>query len=162
MNSHLQWSRAAVGLTILILLAVAPLTASAAPLSGLMKDTGLNCSGPDNNGVYSVQFDGDNAPIVQVHIMVTGEDVFQSAFIFSRVASVEDTRKWDPAVFPWLLDRSANLVRGNFALAGEGKAVIYVDHVPLNGLTGPALRKFISFAAVIVDDAYPKVKNYVK
>lgn len=136
--------------------------ARAASLDALMRATGLKYQGPVDDGLYSVLFEGDNVPTVEILITTMGEGVFEHAMIFSRVISVPSVGSWDAAVFPWLLERPSELVRGHFILLDDGKMVIYGDNVPLAGLEGSSLREHVALAAVIVDDIYPKVKNYVK
>ncbi|MEN6641956.1 MAG: hypothetical protein ABFE08_05875, partial [Armatimonadia bacterium] len=87
---------------------------------------------------------------------------FQTVCLFSRVIKVDDVRKWDVAVFPWLLERPGELPHGSFLLADEGRQVIYLDRFPLSGLDSASLGKFIAVAVLVVDDTYPKLKNYVK
>jgi hypothetical protein len=140
-------------------LLVAP---ASADLGSLMKDTGLHCGGPNDQGVYDLAFDGDNVPTIQVAVAVLGEGAFQSVNIFSRVVKVDDASKWDQAAFPWLLERQGELNSGCFILGDQARQLVFLARVPLAGLDGPTLKEYINFTALVVDDTYPKVKAYVK
>lgn len=161
MMTHLRL-RVLVPILALAVVGALGAPASAASLDELMRASGLKYMGPTEKGLYGVLYEGENTSTVEVRIVTMGEGVFQNAMIFGRVVSVPSADKWDTAVFPWLLERPSELIRGHFILLDEGKLVLYTDNVPLAGLDGPSLRKYIALAAAIIDDAYPKVKGYVK
>ncbi|MEN6643881.1 MAG: hypothetical protein ABFE08_15705, partial [Armatimonadia bacterium] len=62
-------------LTIALALALGSLLAvpaSAASLAELMRNSGIKYSGPDSNGVYQIEYDGDNVPLIQVNVALAG------------------------------------------------------------------------------------------
>jgi len=154
---------------VLCIAAVLPGIAAAAPagdaqtasqIESLMKGTGLRYALIDGDRAQVV-FDGTNLPQIVLHVGTAGEGPLRGVWVFAKIVAVEDQRDWPGEIYPWLLSRNTGLARGSFGLTDDGKSLLYIDKLPLAGLTGPVLATALQHAGLIVDSTYPDVIAYL-
>ena len=149
-------------LTLATLLAFPGLShAKDSRLANLMKETGLHYV-VSQSGTYTLTYDGENVPLLQVKATVIGDGPLESVILISRIIAVNDARDWPSRVFPWLLSENLTLLRGAYSLGDDGKAIYFVDKVPLATLTARALATSLAFAASVLDQNYPKIKTFLE
>ena len=141
----------------------APAATSQEKLLDLLKESGLSYTNPDETGACSVLFRGDKMPVIEVRVAALEASEGTSAQVLGAtlVEKVNDARDWPAAIFPWLLEKNGLLPRGAFALVGDGKMLVFVDTVPLEGLTKDGLVEMLEVLGATVDTLYPDVRNFL-
>lgn len=162
----------AVGITVVFALCYLISTALAAdgtptaapalsPFETLVKDTGLPYAMVDETAAAVIQ-EGTNIPVHELIVQLVDTGSQKAIHVYDAVAQAQDARDWPPEVFTWLLSRNWSYVRGSFALADQGLALVAIEKLSYEHTTSQSLFDALCSVWLAAESAYPDVAQYLK